>query len=90
MGFYVDGNPANSYFYLLTALHGLHLCGGLLALAYVVIVRITGSDSVECLGGPLRLCARYWHFMLLIWIVLFGILVSSAATLGALAALCGF
>ena len=35
MGFYIDGNPANSYFYLLTAVHGLHLVGGLVVLANV-------------------------------------------------------
>lgn len=90
MGFYVDGNPANSYFYLLTALHCLHLFGGLIALAYVVVARVTEADSVACLSGPLQLCARYWHFMLVIWAVLFGVLISSADTLGALAALCGF
>ena len=36
MGFYIDGNPANSYFYLLTAVHGLHLMGGLMVLSNVV------------------------------------------------------
>jgi cytochrome c oxidase subunit 3 len=35
-GFLVTGNPANSFFYLLTGLHGLHILVGLLALAWVV------------------------------------------------------
>ena len=30
-GYAVDANPANSFFYLLTGLHGLHLMGGLVA-----------------------------------------------------------
>ena len=32
-GYLVTGNPANSFFYLLTGLHGLHILGGLVALA---------------------------------------------------------
>ena len=31
-GFLVAGNPANSFFYLITGLHGLHIAGGLVAL----------------------------------------------------------
>src|SRR5258708_24048863 len=32
-GYFVASNPANSFFYLITALHGLHLMAGLVALA---------------------------------------------------------
>src|SRR5438105_6357924 len=32
-GYLVTANPANSFFYLITGLHGLHLVGGLAALA---------------------------------------------------------
>ena len=31
-GYFVAANPANTFFYLLTAVHGLHLTGGLAAL----------------------------------------------------------
>ena len=31
-GYFAAGNPANAFFYLLTALHGLHLLGGLCGL----------------------------------------------------------
>ncbi len=31
-GYFVASNPANSFFYLITAVHGLHLMGGLVAL----------------------------------------------------------
>lgn len=89
MGFYVGGNPANSYFYLLTAVHGLHLGGGLIALSNVVF-RVWNNGELSALSGLLKLCANYWHFLLIIWLLLFGLLTSTPDTINALAALCGF
>ncbi|NCF18992.1 MAG: cytochrome c oxidase subunit III [Haliea sp.] len=89
MGFYMNSNPANSYFYLLTAVHGLHLVGGLLVLAHVVF-RIWYDEELATLAGPLQLCAVYWHFLFGVWLVLFALLTSTPETINALAALCGF
>jgi cytochrome c oxidase subunit III len=89
MGFYMAGNPANSYFYLLTAIHGLHLIGGLVVLSNVVF-RVWYDNSLESLTAPLQLCATYWHFLLGVWLVLFALLTSRPETINALAALCGF
>ncbi|WP_431274810.1 cytochrome c oxidase subunit 3 [Variovorax ureilyticus] len=65
------GNPAGSFFYLLTAMHGLHVAGGLLAWAWVM-----RAFRREPEGGAWRiaLCARYWHFMLAVWLALFAML----------------
>jgi cytochrome c oxidase subunit 3 len=89
MGFYLDTNPAESYFYLLTAVHGLHLIGGLVVLAYVVF-RVWYDGDPASLSGPLQLCTTYWHFLLGVWLVLFALLTSHPETINALAALCGF
>lgn len=89
MGFYIDSNPANSYFYLLTAVHGLHLIGGLTVLAWV-IQKVWQSEDLGSLAAPLQLCATYWHFLLGVWLVLFALLASSPQTINALAAMCGF
>lgn len=60
LNYSVGGNPANSFFYLLTGLHGLHVLGGLIALAIAVFHAINRhSDS---LYPSLSLCTRYWHF----------------------------
>jgi len=65
------GNPAGSFFYLLTAMHGLHVAGGLLAWAWVMrTFRRQGADG----GWRIALCARYWHFMLAVWLGLFAML----------------
>lgn len=59
------GNPAASFFYLLTAMHGLHVAGGLLAWARVL--RRPGRERIVLL-------ARYWHFLLVLWLVLYAAL----------------
>ena len=89
MGFYMAGNPANSYFYLLTAIHGLHLIGGLVVLSNVVF-RVWYDSDTASLSAPLQLCTTYWHFLLGVWLVLFALLTSRPETINALAALCGF
>lgn len=89
MGYYVNTNPANSYFYLLTAVHGLHILGGLMVLANVVF-RVWYDGAMARLSGPLTLCTHYWHFLLGIWLLLFALLTSRVETINLLAALCGF
>jgi cytochrome c oxidase subunit 3 len=72
-GFYLASNPANSFFYLLTAVHGLHVLGGLAALgrAMAKVWRRLDADRVRL---SVELCAIYWHFLLVVWIVLFALL----------------
>lgn len=89
MGYYVNTNPANSYFYLLTAAHGLHILGGLIVLTNVVF-RVWYDGAMARLSGPLTLCTHYWHFLLVVWLLLFALLTARVETINLLAALCGF
>lgn len=59
-----------STFYLMTALHGLHVIIGVLwlAVAYVKILR-GGYSSKNWVG--LELAGLYWHFVDLVWVLLF-------------------
>jgi cytochrome c oxidase subunit 3 len=72
-GYLLAGNPANTFFYLLTALHGLHVAGGLAALGGTIASAWRGADE-----GRVRLsvdlCATYWHFLLIVWLVLLALL----------------
>jgi cytochrome c oxidase subunit 3 len=70
-------NPAVAFFYLLTTVHGLHLLGGL----YVwgrTLARIRRKD-VEIIDVRLsiELCSVYWHFLLLVWLGLFAVMLST-------------
>lgn len=80
--------PAIGFFYLITALHGLHLLGGLGAWGWTAANVWRGVD-VAHLRLSVELCAVYWHFLLLVWLVLFGLLFSGNDNLGALLAICG-
>ncbi len=73
LGYFAADNPANAFFYLLTALHGLHLLGGLGVLAWTV-TRIYGGLEPEKFKRSVDLCAVYWHFLLVVWLILFGLL----------------
>ena len=75
-GYYVDLNPANAFFYLLTAVHGIHMLGGLWVWAKSTINVWTGADS-DSVRLSIELCTVYWHFLLLVCIVLFGMLLST-------------
>lgn len=67
-----NGNAAASFFYLLTALHGMHVVGGLVA--WAVAWRALSADASERASQLLQLCARYWHFLFGIWLLLFSTL----------------
>lgn len=66
------GNPAASFFYLLTAMHGLHVIGGLAG--WAVTVRGVGRAADPMSAWHIALCARYWHFLLVVWGLLFATL----------------
>ena len=78
LGYYVSTNPANAYFYVFTALHGLHLIGGLVYWFMTIRkVWITSDIVVANIKHTVELCAIYWHFLLAVWVVLFGLMLFS-------------
>ena len=78
LGYYVSTNPANAYFYVFTALHGLHLIGGLVYWNMTIKkVWITSDIVVADAKHTVELCAIYWHFLLAVWVVLFGLMLFS-------------
>ena len=72
-GYYLGNNPANGFFYLLTAVHAVHVLGGLVAWGRTTL-RLGRGEDVARLRLGVELCATYWHFLLIVWFVLFGLL----------------
>ena len=71
-GFYVYNNPANSFFYVLTGIHALHILGGL----WVWIragVKVWSGASPQAVKLSVELCTFYWHFLLLVWLAIFAL-----------------
>jgi cytochrome c oxidase subunit 3 len=69
-GIYLSTNPGSSFFYVLTAAHGIHLLGGVVALAYVFLNarRIAFGRARRT---PVDVAAIYWHFLDALWIYVF-------------------
>lgn len=77
-GVYMRSNPHGSVFYVFTGAHGLHLFSGVLCLFYLVYRSgVLEEDAEQDLRHHRRTAAAvalYWHFMDLLWIVLFTLL----------------
>jgi len=63
---FTASSAAGSLFYALTALHALHVAGGLVAL--VVLLPLAGRPEFEGRG---RVTAMYWSFMAAVWLLIF-------------------
>jgi cytochrome c oxidase subunit 3 len=76
-GYAMTSGPAGAFFYVLTALHGLHLLGGL-GVWLKTVIRMRRRE-VELIGVRLsiELCTVYWHFLLLVWLAMFALLLST-------------
>lgn len=73
----VATSPMASFFYMLTALHALHVLGGLLAWARVWPVLAMAPDVAAgrtTATSRVQLCARYWHFLMLAWLAMYAAL----------------
>ena len=78
LGHFMSTNPSNAYFYLFTSLHGLHLIGGLFYWN-ITLKKVWKPKEVaiQKTKHSVELCAIYWHFLLVVWLVLFGLMLLS-------------
>lgn len=64
------GNPAGSFLYVLTGIHGLHLVSAVIFLIVVLYsafqYKIHSKSLVQ-----LEICATYWHFLGGLWLYLY-------------------
>lgn len=72
-GYFVADNPANAFFYLITAVHGLHVLGGLVVLNRTATRAWAGATAAQ-LKLSVELCTIYWDFLLAVWLVLLALL----------------
>lgn len=67
-------NAAASFFYVLTAMHGLHVIGGLIAWSVVAKHVLPATAEPRAGAWRIALVARYWHFLLALWVILYATL----------------
>lgn len=73
-GHFVSSNPASSFFYLITMIHGLHVLGGAFAWGRALV---RGTGDFVSFRMAVDLCAVYWHYLLIVWLVLFYLLLTT-------------
>lgn len=72
----LTGTTMGAFFYLITGLHGLHLLGGLAVWGRTSLKVLAGAPAAE-VRLSVDLCAVYWHFLLLVWLVMFAVMLST-------------
>lgn len=73
-GVYVQSNPYAGFFYIFTAVHALHVIGGIAALGYIVLrtwYKTTYQEELRFRQNLAGIVGLYWHTMDGLWIVLF-------------------
>lgn len=70
-------DPAIAFFYLLTAVHGLHLLGGLFVWGRTLWRMQRARPELIDVRLSVELCTVYWHYLLLVWLGLFVLLLST-------------
>jgi cytochrome c oxidase subunit 3 len=77
-GFHLAGGTSSSFVYILTAMHGLHLAGGVLALLFANVASAL-HRPVETRRIVVDITSWYWHCMTALWIYIL-VLFSFAAS----------
>jgi cytochrome c oxidase subunit 3 len=76
-GVYMSGNPYGGFFYMLTALHAVHVLGGVVALGSILLRSWQGtmnSHELTYRRNLARSVGWYWHFMGILWVSIFMLL----------------
>ena len=64
-------------FYVLTAVHAAHVVGGLIPMTVVAVRARRGAYTADHHAG-VEYCAMYWHFLDVVWVILFTLLLIGA------------
>lgn len=73
-GLYMEGNPYIGFFYILTAVHAVHVIGGIIALGSILLRTLNPTDRLTEIVKRqtiAQVVGWYWHFMGILWIALF-------------------
>jgi len=76
-GYFAAANPANAFFYMITALHWLHLAGGVVAWLKTVYKVRAPEATADGVRLSVHLNAMYWHFLLVVWLVMFALMLGT-------------
>ena len=81
-------NPSVGFFFMITGIHGLHMAGGMVALMRAIRRAFMQSD-IQSMEHNVSNCALYWHYLLGVWLLVFGLLFTGD-NFEVLLKICGF
>jgi heme/copper-type cytochrome/quinol oxidase subunit 3 len=68
-GLTITANPFWSFYYTATAIHSSHVIAGMIAI-FIVSLDVAKGNNLQ----RVEICGIYWHFVDLVWILLFPLL----------------
>jgi cytochrome c oxidase subunit III len=76
-----DDNQNRGLFYILTGAHAVHIVGGIAVLAYLIwrVWKPLRFDTAIRRDAITFMLATYWHFMAIIWFVLYAMFATHSA-----------
>ncbi len=69
----MNAGPYASTFFLCTGFHGAHVLAGVIYLTCILVASLRGRYTAKN-HSPVELAGLFWHFVDLVWIVLFTII----------------
>jgi cytochrome c oxidase subunit III len=67
---YFVGNPAGSFIYVFTGMHGFHLISGLVVLVFALVAAFRLRIHAKALE-QIQVATTYWHFLDALWLYLY-------------------
>jgi cytochrome c oxidase subunit III len=64
------GNPSESFIYIISGIHLLHMVGGLIFLLIILVKTFQFKVHKKNLLS-INLCTTYWHFLGVVWVYLY-------------------
>ena len=81
-------NPSVGFFFMISGIHGLHMAGGMVALTRAA-GRGFNESNARAMEHSVSNCALYWHYLLGVWLLVFGLLFTGN-NFEVLLRICGF
>lgn len=72
VGMHMYAHPYASTFFMCTAFHGAHVLAGVIYLSFMLVGAMRGKYGAKN-SSPIELAGLFWHFVDLVWIILFTI-----------------
>jgi cytochrome c oxidase subunit III len=72
-GVYLSSSPHSSFFFMVTAAHGVHVVAALIVLAWGLVKTRAAARNPQPWTAQMELCRTFWHYLGAVWLFLFAL-----------------